>query len=194
MSRGYFVIPALLVSLSTGTSAVAQTADRRPAFEVVLDNRSPAAALELAAARLHVRFIFDEAGIRAAFVAQRDGAPATGADRINLVVLDQPMAGCLKAGDVVTLGFAVPPAHRVYVHYDRVHALARSRGAQPGWFLGVVMAHELVHVLLPGAGHAETGVMARSLRPDPFTLAAFTREEAQALRERLQSETLLAQR
>jgi hypothetical protein len=180
--------------MSIGASATAQT-DGRPAFDVVLDNRSPLAAVELAAARLHVRFMFDEAGIRVAFVAEGDeSARAAGHDRIRLVVLVQPMAGCLKAGDVTTLGFALPPANRVYVHYDRVYALARSRGVQAGWFLGVVMAHELVHVLLPRSGHAGTGVMARALSPDPAVAPAFTREEAQALRERLRSETLLARR
>lgn len=195
MSRRHFIIPALLVSLWTGAGAAAQTVDGRPAFAVVLDNRSSAAAVELPAARTHVRFIFEEAGIRVAFVAQGgEQARAAGNDRINLVVLDQPMPGCLKANDVTTLGFAVPPASRVYVHYDRVHDLARSRGAQPGWFLGVVMAHELAHVLLPRAGHADTGVMAGALSPDPVVESVFTRAEAQALRERLHGETVLARR
>jgi hypothetical protein len=82
----------------------------------------------------------------------------------------------------------------VYVHYDRSHDLAREHGVQPGRYMGDVIAHELVHVLLPRAGHTVDGLMARSLRPDPAVPAAFTRTEGQALRVRLRGETTLAQR
>ena len=196
MDRSSFVIPALVASLSAATGANAQTADRRPALEVVVDNRAPAAGPELAAARGHARFIFDEAGIRLTFITQGTG-PALAAseiDRIYLVVIEQPEADRLVAGDVTRLGFALPSANRVYVHYDRIYALARYHGVQPGWFLGVVMAHELAHVLFPHAGHADTGIMARSLSPDPKVPPAFTRQEARVLRERLGEETTLALR
>ena len=196
MGRSFFVIPALVASLSAATGANAQTADRRPALEVVVDNRSSAAALDLPVARARARFIFDEAGIRVTFLTQGTG-PALAVsenDRIHLVVIEQPEADRLVAGDVTRLGFAIPPANRVYVHYDRVYALARYHGVQPGWFLGVVMAHELAHVLRPEAGHADTGIMARSLSPDPKVPSAFTRQEARGLRERLGEETTLALR
>jgi hypothetical protein len=196
MARSCFVIPALLASVLGGTSATAQTADRRPALEVIMDNRSPSAAPELAAARTHARFIFGEAGIRVTFVMQSDelATATSGIDRIHLVVLGQPEADRLIAGNVRRLGFAIPPAYRVYVHYDRVEAVARSRGVQPGWFLGVVMTHELAHVLLPHAGHSDAGLMAPSLSPDPKVPPAFTRQEARVLREQLRGETMLALR
>jgi len=196
MGRSSFIIPALVASLSAATGANAQTADRRPALEVVVDNRAPAAAPELAAARTRARFIFDEAGIRLTFITQGTG-PALAAsenDRIHLVVIKEPEADRLIAGDVTRLGFAIPSANRVYVHYDRIHALARYHQVQPGWFLGVVMAHELAHVLFPQAGHAATGLMARSLSPDPKVPPAFTRQEARVLRERLGEQTTLALR
>ena len=196
MNRRGFVVSALLVSLSTGASATAQTADRWPAFEVVIDNRSSAAGSEVAVARSRASFMFAEAGIHVAFVMKREGVAlaAAGHDLIHVVVLDQDQAERLIPADVTSLGFALPAAGRAYVHYDRVYALARSHGVQPGWFLGMVMVHELVHVLLPRAGHANTGVMARALSPDPRGPVAFTREESQALRERLRGETILAQR
>jgi len=196
MGRSHFVIPVLMATLSAATDANAQTADRRPALEVVVDNRSPAAGVELAAARTHARFIFDEAGIRVTFLTQGT-APALAAsenDRIHLVVIEQPEADRLLAGDVTRLGFAIPSASRVYVHYDRIHALARYHGVQPGWFLGVVMVHELAHVLVPEAGHADTGIMARSLSPAPKVSPAFTRQEARLLRERLGEAAMLARR
>ena len=196
MTRTCYVISALLASVSGAASATAQTADRRPALEVVMDNRAPSAALELGTARTRARFIFAEAGIRVTFVMQDGGRAlaAAGNERINLVVLDQPQSDRLVPVDVKTLGFAIPPANRVYVHYDRVYALARSHGVQPGWFLGAVMAHELAHVLFPYTGHSDAGLMARSLSPDPRMPPAFTRQEARVLRERLGEETTLALR
>jgi hypothetical protein len=90
------------------------------------------------------------------------------------------------------LGFAIPSANRVYVHYDRVHALARHHKEQPGWFLGVVIAHELGHILLPRAGHTEIGVMVPTLSPLPKVPPAFTHLEAQSIRARLAGETAVA--
>jgi hypothetical protein len=71
-TRSHFAIPALLASLSIAAAAGAQTADRRPILEVVVDNRSATGGLELAAARTRARFIFAEAGIRLAFMTQRE--------------------------------------------------------------------------------------------------------------------------
>ena len=85
-------------------------------------------------------------------------------------------------------------ANRAYVHYDRVHKLARAHHVQPGWFLGVVIAHELAHLLFQDGGHAENGLMASALSPSPTAPAVFTRQEAQRLRDRLRGEMTLAQR
>ena len=190
----HFIVPALLVALSAGTGVRAQTADRRPALEVVLHDRAGTRAAELGTAQARSKFIFAEAGIRVTFV-RRDapGFDPTGLDRVSVVVAGGREADALITADARTLGFAIPAARRVYVHYDRVHALARYQVVQLGWFLGVVMAHELAHVLLP-AGHSDAGVMLRTLSPDPPRVPAFTRDEARLLRERLGEGALLALR
>jgi len=195
MARTCHVFLALWAGLLAGTNASAQGGDRRPVFEVVLDNRAPAGAAEIGTARVRTDYIFEHAGIRVAWLLKGEDlrVPAGVGERIQLVLIDES-ARNLFPQDPRTLGFALPAAGRVYVHYDRVHELARFHGVQPGWFLGVVIAHELVHVLLPRAGHTSDGVMARALRPDPAVPAAFTRMEAQSLRDRLRSETSLAQR
>jgi hypothetical protein len=192
MARTFVTVAAVLASLAAGR-VHAQAVDRRPAVEVVLDNRAPAAATEIAAAQARVRFIFREAGIHVAWMGRTtEPFPELGGDRIVLVLLDLSDANRVITGDPTRLGFAVPPANRVYVHYPRVAALARERGVQPGWFLGVVVAHELGHVLLPRAGHAEAGIMAPSLAPDSRFVPVFSREEGRDLRARLAGETLMA--
>ena len=195
MARTFHVALALGAGLLAGTNAFAQGGDRRPVVEVVLDNRAPAGAAEIGTARARTSYIFEDAGVRIVWLLKGEelGAPPCVAERIYVVLIDQS-AGRLNSGDPTRLGFAVPAAGRVYVHYHRVHDLARIHGVQPGWFMGVVIAHELVHVLLPRAGHAPDGLMARSLRPDPVVPAAFTRTEAQSLRDHLRSEATLALR
>jgi hypothetical protein len=175
---------------SNGASA--QIADHRPAVEVVVDNRA-SAGVELTTARARARFMFADAGIRLRFPTRPSGVDI-GAERIHVVVLDTAAAERLIPSDGGRLAFAVPSANRVYVHYDRVHALARAHRAEPGWFLGVVIAHELAHVLLPRAGHAHAGVMAGVLSPDPQVAPAFTPQEARQLRARLRLDTMLARR
>lgn len=187
---------ALSATLAASTTGRAQTLDGRPTLHVVVDNRAPSAAIDLAAARTRTRFIFGDAGIQVTFLSARNAAESTtvGLDPVYVVVLDEAAADRLIAGDARRLGFALPAAHRVYVHFDRVHVVARSHGVDPGWFLGAVIAHEIGHVLLQGAAHADAGLMARTLSPDPAVPSAFSREEGQHLRARLRTETTLAQR
>lgn len=194
MARTSVVIIVLLTSLTAVTRAGAQSVDRRPVLDVAIDNRSSPAATELGAARSRLRFIFAEAGIRLLLMTRDEFvAPRrSGFDPIDLIVFGDREADGVITGDRRRLGFAIPAARRVYVHYDRVSDLARARGVQPGWFLGVVMAHELAHVLLLRTGHVAEGIMAASLTPDPKCPPAFSRDEAKQLRERLRGETLLA--
>ena len=195
MARTLHVFVALWAGLLAGTNAAAQGGDRRPVFEVVLDNRAPGGAAEIGTARLRTEYIFGDAGIRIVWLFKGEDAvtPAGPGERIHVVLIDESSSRLIP-GDPRTLGFAIPAAGRVYVHYDRVHDLATVHGVRTGWFLGVVMAHELVHVLLPRAGHTGGGLMARSIRPDPAVPAAFTRMEVQSLRDRLRGETTLAAR
>jgi hypothetical protein len=109
-------------------------------------------------------------------------------------VVTDASAGSLLLGNPTRLGFAIPEANRAYVHCDRVYKLARAHHVQPGWFLGVVIAHELAHLLFQDGAHAETGLMASALSPGPTMPAVFTRQEAQRLRDRLRGQTTLAQR
>ena len=168
-------------------------ADSRPTLTVVVQDRSSAAGGELGTARTRANYVFDAAGIRIAWTTP-DGALdlVNVSDPVQLVVLDGPADDDVRVRIPPILGFAVPAANRVYVYYDRVQALALERRVQPGWFLGVVIAHELAHVLLPDARHASSGLMAATLGADPKMLPAFTGQEARLMRERLTGEMTLA--
>ncbi len=180
------------VSIALVLSALlsAQTADGRPALEVVTEDRS-SAGVELGIARARVNEIFMTAGIRVVWSARTAVAiGATGTDRIRLVVLSGPGADAMFHGHPDLLGLAVPSANRVYIHYDRVLALARHYRTPPGWFLGIVIAHEVAHVLLPDAGHTDHGLMGATLSPQ--ATPAFTAQQAQSLRAHLRDGVMAA--
>ena len=171
------------IALVLSARPSAQIGDGQSAIEVITEDRSSAGA-EVAIARARVKHIFITAGIRVIWRAQRAQAVgATGTHRIRLVVLSGPAADemFLRHGDL--LGLAVPSVSRAYVHYDRVLALARHYRTPPGWFLGIVIAHEVAHVLLPDAGHADSGLMGATLSPQAPPI--FTAQQAQSLRARL---------
>jgi hypothetical protein len=197
MARQLFLCMTLGTLLSTGAAAENYTPAQRPVLDVVMVNRVPTGSLEVGTARARVRFIFQEAGIRIVWTPESETPEQAtrGVLPIHVVVLGEDAADHLIAGDAGRLAFAIPSARRLYVHYDRVSGLAREHNVQPGWFLGVVIAHELAHVVLPGAGHADSGLMALALSPDPKATPAFTRREAQLLRKNLLGEpAMLAQR
>jgi hypothetical protein len=147
--------------------------------------------VELGMARARVNDIFIRAGIRVVWSGRTAVAGgATGAHRIRLVVLSGPGADEMFLGHADLLGIAVPSVSRVYVHYDRVLALARQYRTQPGWFLGIVIAHEVTHVLLPDAGHADSGLMGATLSPQATPI--FTAQQAQSLRARLRGGVIAA--
>jgi PadR family transcriptional regulator PadR len=178
------------IALALSVRPSAQTADGRPALEVATFDRSSSGP-ELGIARGRASHIFADAGIRVVWTTRaRGGRAATATHRIQLVVLSGATADETFLGYGDMLGIAIPAVSRVYVHYDRVVALARRHRTPPGWFLGVVIAHELAHVLLPGAGHAEHGLMAATLSPEAMPM--FTAREAQSIRARLHDERTFA--
>jgi len=168
----------------------AQMVDGRPSIEVTTDDRSTGGA-ELATARARVKHIFAGAGIRVVWRTRaRADVDKTATHHVQLVVLSGSDADEMFLGHGDLLAIAILSVNRVYVHYDRVLALARRYRTPPGWFLGVVIAHELGHILLPDAGHAENGLMRATLTPEATPM--FTAREAQALRARLHNGVTLA--
>ena len=182
--------PALVLS----THLNARAADPGLTLNVVVSDRSTAGGAALGTARTRADYVFADVGIRIAWMTpgQTPAIANLGERYIQLVVTDGARVDQGVPTRDPILGFAVPSANRVYVYYDRVETLALRRNIQPGWFLGVVIAHELTHVLLPESGHTPTGVMASVLAPDPKEPLTFTADEGRAMRARLSGETTLA--
>ena len=80
------------------------------------------------------------------------------------------------------LAYAVPSARRVYVFWVRIRETEVQLSRDPGEVLGLVIAHEVGHVLLPYEGHAPRGIMAAVLDLRLQGRQGFSREEAKLIR------------
>jgi len=82
------------------------------------------------------------------------------------------------------------------VFYDRILELHRSfRRADEPTMLGIIVAHELGHLLLGENSHSATGVMQAVFQyqdfiPTSFGVITFNRQQAQKIRDRLKQITL----
>ncbi|MBM3819434.1 MAG: hypothetical protein FJW14_10535 [Acidimicrobiia bacterium] len=89
-----------------------------------------------------------------------------------------------------TMGFTpcgrTPVDCRVaYVFYDRLEELSRASKVPLGRMLGLAIAHEIGHMLLPQPSHSPEGIMRPSLELERSILPIFTAAQADTIRARL---------
>jgi hypothetical protein len=88
-----------------------------------------------------------------------------------------------------TVGFAIPSASIANISFDRVAELMPYVAASRGHVLGLVVAHEIGHLLLQTEGHWPVGIMhfpwsLRELGLANANLLVFTVTQAHAMRKR----------
>jgi hypothetical protein len=115
------------------------------------------------------------------------------APSLRIIVLGSQMGdrGALPP-DVVgsTPGSRTERGRIAYVFYDRLLTIAAASRQDDGDSLGVVIAHEIGHLLLPYGSHSDTGLMrglwsAREFRRVDFRRLAFTPSQARDIRQRV---------
>jgi hypothetical protein len=93
------------------------------------------------------------------------------------------------------IGYAAVPTHGMgriaYVIHERIRTNAAAVGMREAHLLGLVMAHEIGHLLLPGLGHAQSGLMRRQMEAADLRQiyegqAAFKPAEADLVRRTLE--------
>jgi hypothetical protein len=182
---------ACAVAGTIGVLAAATTwADTRPTVVIHIEEQATIQGLRLAEARRQVTRIFAAQAVR---LLWSPGKAATArvaqtGRQVTIVIASGLVAERMlpAQGRRVVLGRAVHSIDRIYIHYDRVEAVARSQGASTGRFLGEVMAHELGHLLMPGAAHAERGIMAAVLDPMSRHPPSFSDDQGSTMRIELE--------
>jgi hypothetical protein len=119
---------------------------------------------------------------------------APGGRDLSILLLNSKMSERLGVADDV-VGMAAVAAEGgglvAYVLVDRVMITAKQEGVDPMSVLGLVIAHEIGHLMLPANAHSPTGLMRPRWNAPEFRAGApsphftFTQTQADLIRRRL---------
>jgi len=105
--------------------------------------------------------------------------------RVHLRLLSRAQANrkiMIERIGPAVLGQTNRPARLVYVFCSRIVEASMKFGHDYTRILGLVVAHELAHVLLPAGSHSDTGVMKARANLWAKMVHEFTPEEGEAIR------------
>ena len=175
-------------------------AQNMPAVRVVLHDSASVAEPTLAEAREFSARVFRCCRHRDRWrlVMHRLALRVLRARRFCVQVLLRPHHPQFEPGKVRTMGVALAAdANRavVSVYLDAVTDVARRYGQPVGKVLGIALAHEIGHVLLPPPSHSASGIMRPSWEGDALRHAisgdiGFTDHQAALMRDRLNNRPL----
>ena len=176
----------LALSLLGLTCAAADPAHR---VDVVVVNLPQLRPHDLSAALSTAARLYRTTPVRPHWITQNTpyskALPGSAPKRL-IILLDQPALTNFSVRDQ-TLGIAL--SDRAFILLPRIQQLAAAKQVPVSAILGVVIAHELGHLLL-GPGHSPSGVMRPFCGHPEFDLAqrgqpGFSRHQARQMQARL---------
>lgn len=194
-------IKALLILLLLVASLTTASAGSSLTVTVRVYNSAHVPAQRLVTARRTAETMFRDTGLRVIFrPCGRQSALADVVDSCSeplkpsefvVRVIEAPVFNPALHPDAFGVAYVVKETNRGWlatVFSDRIGGAASRIGVEPDTLLGLVIAHEVGHLLLGVGYHGETGVM-RADWPDQLLSGArgqwrFSRLEAAAMRQR----------
>lgn len=173
----------LLALFILGALGPALAAAQTIVVEVENDARMPAE--DLAEMERLVGRSYEAIGVRAIWVYGEVPLDDPRGLRVHLRLLSRTRADRKIATERIArdvLGQTNPPARLVYVFTARIVEASVKFAHDYTRILGLVVAHELGHVLLPAGSHADTGVMNGRANLWAKIAHEFTPEEGEAIR------------
>lgn len=194
MSRtSRFLTMGFVVTVGLAGTGRTASADQTDPFKIVLRVRDTAhvPGSVLTGAQAEVTKIYRQAGVETMWRALASSPANTDAShepRLTIAILSRDQTERLiPALAHNAMGIAVARAHVAYVSYYRVEQLTGANGVNRAHALGIALAHEIGHLLLPYNSHSETGLMradwttAHLLRAQ-YSQLFFTAQEAELIR------------
>jgi hypothetical protein len=195
---------AFMVCVSAGlplTGPVAAATLEVPIVTIAIDDYAAVPSDQLDRAQCLVTELYAAIGVETAWLETRVSnlgsasqlRPNVVTPSLRIIVLGSQMGnrGFLSLDAVgATPGSRTERGRIAYVFYDRLRTIATAAHQDDGDSLGVVIAHELGHLLLPYGSHSETGLMrglwsARDFRRIDLRTLAFTSSQASDIRQRV---------
>jgi hypothetical protein len=200
---------ALAVWATAGLSLAGRTATATPTtlptVKIAIDDYAAVDSDQIIQAQRLVTQLYDAIGVKTSWLeTRRVSNDASGARmRADLVAPDLRVIVLeMQTPDREDLspdaagsapGTRTERGRIAYVFYDRVRTIAQKAHQVDGSPLGVVIAHEIGHLLLPYGSHSETGLMrglwsAQEIRRIDVRTLAFTPSQAREIRLRVSGE------
>jgi hypothetical protein len=136
-------------------------------------------------ARYELAHIYDAAGVRVESSAEPDHNHRADRLTVHVVLLGGDTADRFIRAERVkgkVLAQASSAARRIYVFWERVGPSVDRQAVPRADALGLVIAHELGHVLLPGRGHSRDSLMQENYNVHRSYGLRFNAEESAAMR------------
>jgi len=186
VAKTRITVAVSLVIVATALSAEGKEgADDRPTVFVHIENRAAVVPETIAGARDELAHIFDAAGLRVESSAEPHHDRCAGQLTVHVVLLGGVAADRFIKTERVkgkVLAQANSQARRVYVFWQRVGPSVDHQAVAHGDALGLVIAHELGHVLMPAREHSRNGIMQANYNVYLSYRLKFTAEESSAMR------------
>jgi hypothetical protein len=171
-----------VVTLAMLTAGVASPIDAAPRSGMIVvvhvTDRAQVSASDWAQATAFVSWVFEEIGVRTIWA---DGVAADasvdGAFHVDVVILSTRAAAV--ADDVLGTALCLTKHADIYFRPIVDHAIkTRSFTSR---ILGMVIAHEIGHLLLP-AGHSSSGIMRAQWYGQIIVVSGFTSDQGASIR------------
>jgi hypothetical protein len=191
-------VVAVLVAAAFATGARPAAAEGEPSTIVLhVDDQAHLAPSELATAEAETTRIYAAAGVRATW---QNGTvdPHAGHEGVThlAVVICDDAGSEQKTGaegvDSTVLGQTARGTGRAYIYHTRVDIAAHQHGRDIGTVLGMAIAHEVGHLLLPNDSHSFVGIMRADLNLTSRFPQEFTPRQSAAIRARLSGDARTA--
>jgi hypothetical protein len=182
------VVTGLAFTLTAFTGGPALASEDGPTRIVIhVDNYARIPDADRSEAEEAVTRIYAKAGVRIAWVTGHDQTDAPGLHvRVQLLPADMAMKKIrTERLDNSVLGRAARGAGRAFIFIHRIASIALRHRDNFRRLLGVVMAHEVGHLVLPFYGHSDRGIMRANFGVRSTSFHEFTAEEADAIRATL---------
>ena len=177
----------LLTAGLVGLLTVAGARAHAQAIVLAVENDARIPSADLADVEVLVARSYLAIGVRVIWVHGEVPAHDSRGPRIHLRLLSRTSAARMFTTEIgsTVLALANRPAQIVYVLCHRVVEASFKYSLHYTRILGLVVAHELGHVLLPANSHSEAGVMKGRVNLWAKPAYDFTPEEGAAIRSML---------
>jgi hypothetical protein len=185
--RPRLVTGAMIVLLSVGSAPWIEERHPLASLSLRIANHAQLPRATLQRAAQEVSIIYGAAGIATTWVEASPNS-GSGNESVDIALMSEALAETQVRQDGFrhdNLGYAVRAARRAYIFSPHVRDIEIEFSRDPGEVLGLVIAHEVGHLLLPDDAHSAHGIMRTTFDLRSRQRPYFSRAEADLLLARL---------